>query len=68
MPRTAPARNVKQQMVDALKQVQLAFRDGGSHIERVAALMDVDKVLQEYHAAERLAEGASSTTTHRGRG
>lgn len=42
-------------MLDVLKTVRIAFADGGSHIERVSALVDVDKVLNRIHGVSKAA-------------
>lgn len=35
------------EMLEALKTVRLAFLDGASYVERVSALMDVEKVIDK---------------------
>lgn len=39
------------EMLEALRQIAVAFRDGGSHIERVAALITADKARSKAQGA-----------------
>lgn len=41
------------ELLDALKEVAVAFRDGGSHLERTAALVNADRVIERSQRVRR---------------